>query len=716
MPSNDDVIRQKILLLVRKAVEDKNADFRDDDQFQAIRHLIGAQGPLLVVERTGWGKSLVYFIAAKMLRAANPKKGPALLISPLLSLMRNQLEAAQRMGVVAETINSSLSAAKIEEVIHRVTDGNDIDILLISPERLDNQDFMERVLQKIAPVVPLFVVDEAHCMSDWGHDFRPDYQRIRRILASLPATVPLLATTATANDRVVDDLKGMIPGKLHTIRGSLARPKLKLQAISLPRSADRLAWLADTIPNLPGSGIVYVLTRRHAKMITDWLRTRGIAAAAYMGGRGEPDADNEEADGGDPRVAIEQKLLANELKVVVATLALGMGFDKADLRFVIHFGRPGSTVTYYQQVGRAGRDGCGAVGVLLSGKEDESITDYFIESAFPTTDEVEEVIGILENSEHGMSEYEMLQVLNLAPGRLKQTLKLLSIEDPNPIVKAGPKWQRTTQDLSKEFWERVARLTERRKGEQAEIRSYAAHEGCLMEFLQKALDDPHASPCGICANCAPEAALALIPSDETVLSARNFLRKGFIPISVRKKLPPKAQMPAYGWNFSLIPDEFRAQVGWALSWYRFDGIGTIVHAQRYCEKPHYDDRLADAAAEMIKKSVPLKESYVTCVPSLGNPKLVPELAQRLAARLNIPFLPVITKVKQTKPQKEMFNPQQQVQNLDGVFEVLLPSKLKDRPVILVDDICNSGWTFTICALLLLQGGAGPVHPIALAKS
>lgn len=711
-----DPLREKILALVRLAVKDAKADFRDEDQFLAIRHLLNANGPLLVVERTGWGKSLVYFIAAKMLRAAKRDAGPAILISPLLALMRNQIEAAGRMGVIAETINSSLPADKTEEVIARIKTKNDVDILLISPERLDNQAFMEELLVPIAPVVPLFVVDEAHCMSDWGHDFRPDYQRIRRILAFLPAIVPLLTTTATANDRVVADLTQMIPGKLHLIRGSLARPHLRLQAISLPASADRLAWLADTIPGLEGSGIVYVLTRRHAVMLTDWLRSRGITAEAYMGGRSEQDAEQEEAGTTDPRAVIEQKLLKNEIKVVVATLALGMGFDKADLRFVIHFGRPGSTVTYYQQVGRAGRDGRGAVGVMLSGTEDELITDYFINSAFPEKEQVEEIIAILDGADLPVSEFEMLRVMNITTGRLKQALKLLSIEDPNPIVKVGGRWQRTTQDLSPRFWERVGRLTARRKIEQTEIRTYATHNGCLMQFLQKALDDPHAALCGICAHCAPRLALPDKPTEKSVLAARDFLGRGFIPIAVRKVLPRKSNMSAYNWDFTKIPEALRPEAGWALSWYRFDSIGIAVHAQRYCENPHYDDRLAAATAEMIRKELHYKDTYLTCVPSLGNPKLVPDLTQRLATELKIPYFPIIRKVKQTKPQKEMVNGQQQVQNLDGVFSVELPRELQHRPVMLVDDICNSGWTFTVCAMLLRQAGSGAVYPVALTKT
>jgi ATP-dependent DNA helicase RecQ len=710
--------RESVLQLVKAAVGNPNADFRDEDQFTAINHLVNVGTPLLVVQRTGWGKSLVYFIAAKLLRERRSNSAPALLITPLISLMRNQLEAAKRMGISAETINSTMDTAEVEATVARVISNKSVDILLISPERLDNTKFMEEVLIPLAPSVPLFVVDEAHCMSDWGHDFRPDYQRIRRILKFLPPTVPVLATTATANDRVVEDLIQMIPGKLTTIRGSLLRKGLTLQAIALPRTQQRLAWLAEIIPTMEGSGIVYVLTRRHAKFVTAWLQSSGIKAESYMGGRNESEADTDENahTGEDPRVIIEQKLLNNELKVVVATMALGMGFDKADLRFVIHYQRPASVVTYYQQVGRAGRDGKGAFGILLSGAEDDQITDYFINNAFPSKEEVKEVIQSLDLSRHGLSEYDLLQRLNLSTNRLRQTLKLLAVEDPNPIIKSDGRWQRTTQDLAPDFWTRVERLTKIRKTEQAETAAYAAEKRCLMRFLQASLDDPHAGDCGECANCNPKISLPNNPSDETLINARTFVRRSFIPIAVHKQLPAKSELPLYGWSFKKIPDHLRAEPGMALAWYRFGDLGDIVHAQRYCENPHFSDALATAAATMIERTFNGKALYITCIPSLGHPNLVPNLAQRIAAQLKIPFHPVVTKTRITNAQKEMFNSQQQAQNLDGAFAVELPEELYGAPLILIDDICNSGWTFAIAALLLKQAGSGAVFPVALAKS
>lgn len=359
--------KEKALLLLRQALDNPTSNFRPG-QWEAIEELIERRSRLLVVQRTGWGKSLVYFLATKLLR--DKGAGCTLLISPLLALMRNQIAAAQRIGIKAATINSS-NQDEWRAVKTQLLAGQ-VDILLISPERLANNDFRENILLPISQSIGLFVVDEAHCISDWGHDFRPDYRRIVRILQGLPKNIPILATTATANNRVIDDIIAQLGANLQVVRGNLTRESLRLQNISLPSPAARMAWLVEQLPQLPGSGIIYTLTVRDANRVANWLQTQGINAKSYH-------SDLES----DIRITLEDELLNNQIKALVATTALGMGFDKPDLGFVIHYQRPGSVVHYYQQVGRAGRAVDIAYGILLSGDEDEEITNYFINTAFP---------------------------------------------------------------------------------------------------------------------------------------------------------------------------------------------------------------------------------------------------------------------------------------------------------------------------------------------
>jgi ATP-dependent DNA helicase RecQ len=361
------MLREKALVLLRQALNNPNADFRDA-QWEAIEELLLNKSRLLVVQRTGWGKSLVYFLATRLL--TDQGAGCTLLISPLLALMRNQIAAAQRIGIRAETINSSNTDEW--NLVNTKLLTNQVDVLLISPERLANQDFYNNILLPLSQKIGLFVVDEAHCISDWGHDFRPDYRRIVRVLQALPSNIPVLATTATANNRVVKDITDQLGQNLRISRGDLTRKSLRLQNICLPSQAARLAWLAQHLPQLPGSGIIYALTVRDAQRVADWLNTQGINAKAYYS-----ELDTQ------VRIALEDELLNNEIKALVATTALGMGFDKPDLGFVIHYQRPGSVVHYYQQVGRAGRAVETAYGILLSGDEDDQINNYFINTAFP---------------------------------------------------------------------------------------------------------------------------------------------------------------------------------------------------------------------------------------------------------------------------------------------------------------------------------------------
>ena len=680
----------RALALLRIGSGILDAEFREGQE-DAIRHVVEGRGKLLVVQRTGWGKSFVYFIATKLLREAGA--GPALLISPLLSLMRNQMAAAERMGVRAVTINSDNTNEwnNVEDQIRNDT----VDILLISPERLANADFSENVLPNMAARVSMLVIDEAHCISDWGHDFRPDYRRIERIARTLPENIQLLGTTATANKRVMDDLTEILGPDIRTMRGDLSRPSLLLQTIHLPSQAERLAWLAERLEEIPGSGIVYTLTRRDAGEVARWLQSQGVNVQPYMAG-----SDNREE--------LEQALLENRVKALVATPALGMGYDKPDLAFVIHYQTPGSVVHYYQQVGRAGRGVDAAYGVLLSGAEDTEITDFFIRSAFPTRNEVQQVITALEDAPDGLSIPDLLQIVNVSHGRVEQTTKLLSLESPAPIARQGRKWQLTAARLGNSFWERTERLTALRQQEQQEMQEYVALDSGHMEFLIRSLDGNPTS--------VQQPNLPLLPvavRRETVIQAIEFLRRTGVPIQARKRWP-NGIAPS-DWMRGTILREYQAEEGRALCYWGDTGWGSLVRSGKYRDN-YFADELVEASTELIREWQPQSAlGWVTCIPSQRHKNLVPDFAKRLADALGLPFHACLVKVEDRPEQKTMANSTQQARNVEGSLR-FSDNPLPPGPVLLVDDMVDSGWTFTVAASLLRERGCSAVFPFALADT
>jgi len=690
-------MKQHALRLLRQALGKPEAAFRDG-QWEAISALILDKSQLLVVQRTGWGKSVVYFLATRLLR--DQGKGPTLLISPLLALMRNQVDMAERLGVRAATINSA-NRDDWQKIQARLLAG-EVDILLVSPERLANEEFREQVLMPLAGAIGLFVVDEAHCISDWGHDFRPDYRRITRILQALPPNIPVLATTATANDRVVEDVKSQLGPRLVLFRGPLGRASLRLQNIHLPSQAARMAWLAEHLPSLPGSGIIYTLTIRDAQRLAAWLQSEGVEAFAYWG-----KLDN------DSRVDLEQKLLDNRIKALIATSALGMGFDKPDLGFVIHFQRPGSVVHYYQQVGRAGRALDEAYGIMLSGVEDEDITDHFIRTAFPPEGHTLEVLRALNDAEDGLSLSRIEGCLNLRRGQIEKVLKVLAVETPAPVVKRGPRWYATaipyTPDDAK-----ILGLTEIRRHEQARMREYLSSESCLMAFLGRELDDPSAEACGRCASCVGQPLLPESYALATANRAVEFLRRKDQIIESRRRWPDDA-LKTYGWRGN-IKDNLRMEEGRALSLWGDAGWGDLVKRGKQVHG-HFAEDLVVGVVDMIKNRWQPKPfpTWVNAVPSLNHPTLVPDIAQRIAAALGLPFIPCVEKVRPTRSQKQMQNSYQQAHNLAGAYAVD-KDRIPAGPVFLVDDIVDSRWTVTVIAALLREAGAGPVFPVALAMA
>ncbi|MCZ7588254.1 MAG: RecQ family ATP-dependent DNA helicase [Gaiella sp.] len=653
------------------------AEFRPG-QLEAIEALVDRRSRLLVVQATGWGKSVVYFVATKLLREQG--HGPTVLISPLLSLMRDQIRMAERLGVRALTLNSS-NTDEWPEIERAVADDR-CDILLVSPERLGNERFETGVLPSIRGGIGLLVVDEAHCVSDWGHDFRPDYRRIIRVVRRLPPNVPVLATTATANDRVIEDVVDQL-GNLEVLRGPLARRSLRLQSIHLADQAERLAWLRLHVPELPGSGIVYCLTVADCARVSRWLQSKGIDVAAYYGA-----LENEE------RRRLEEKLLGNEVKALVATVALGMGFDKPDLGFVVHFQRPGSLVAYYQQIGRAGRAVDDAIAVLLNGREDDEIHDYFVSTAFPGEAALRQVLGIVE-ADPGVKLKGIEAKLNVKRSRLGQCLTFLQVDQA--IYRESGGYFRTPTAWVPDV-DRWAGVTERRRAELERMRALSESRECLMRLVTAELDDPAAAPCGRCANCAGE----IVPTSvepSAVGEAIEFLRRSHRPIEPRKQG---------------IPAEARGEEGRALSIWGDAGWGDLVRRGKY-EDAHFHDDLVAGVAAMIGSWRPAPTpAWVAAVPSLRHPELVPDFAHRVASALGLPYVAALVKRRETEPQKTRENSEQQAANVRDAFAVV--GTAPAGPVLLIDDVVDSRWTFAECTRVLRVAGVEAVFPVALAEA
>ena len=682
--------------LLRIATGDPDADFRDG-QFEAIDSVLRGKERLLLVQKTGWGKSIVYFATTAILRHFN--YGPCIIISPLLALMRDQIRQAEKFGLRAAVWNSSNPDEHGQ--IAAAWRSDQIDLLFTTPEQLARGDFRGIFFNEQGQQISLLVVDEAHCISDWGHDFRPDYQRITGMLAALPENVRIIATTATANDRVCDDVVAQLGDDLRVVRGDLARPGLRLQNMVMPSVAKRLAWLAEYVPQMEGTGVIYTLTTSDAERVASWLQSQGIDARAYHSRLG------------DDRAALEEALLANECKALVATCAFGMGVDKPDLRFVVHFQHPGSVIDYYQQVGRAGRAVSPAHAVMLRGEEDDEILEYFIENSFPAERDISQILAALEDHPEGLQGRDFESLVNASHGRVEFALKFLSAQTPAPVVAEGWRWFRT--DAAYEFDHTHAeQVLECRRREFMQMAEYVQHDGCLMQFVRAALQDPQNEPCGECANCTGERFFEATVSAETLRAARGFLRGNYRPIKPRGRWVFK-DLALFSEN-TAIPEQYRAEEGRVLCVWGEGEHGETV-AQNARDGDRFDDALVEAAAEMIAKQwQPLpKPGWVTCVPSARRPEMLTDFAERVADALGMPFSRTILRTKEAPSQRRMQNSFQALANVRDGFDVRRVGDCFDRPVLLIDDTVDSRWTLTVVAARLRNAGSGPVFPFALAE-
>ncbi|WP_327679473.1 RecQ family ATP-dependent DNA helicase [Streptomyces sp. NBC_00467] len=689
-----------------------------EDQWRAIEALVADKRRALVVQRTGWGKSAVYFVATALLRGQG--SGPTVIVSPLLALMRNQVDAAARAGIRARTINSS-NTEEWDTVQEEVAAG-EVDVLLVSPERLNNPDFRDQVLPKLAAATGLLVVDEAHCISDWGHDFRPDYRRLRTMLAELPAGVPVLATTATANARVTADVAEQLGTGAGTdalvLRGPLDRESLSLSVLQLPDAATRLAWLADHLGELPESGIIYTLTVAAAEEVTAYLRQCGHTVASYTG-RTE-NADRQQA---------EEDLLANRVKALVATSALGMGFDKPDLGFVVHLGSPSSPIAYYQQVGRAGRGVKHAEVLLLPGKEDEAIWQYFASVAFPPEELVRRTLDVLAQADRPLSLPALEPLVELRRTRLETMLKVLDVDGAVRRVKGG--WTTTGRPWQYDA-DRYAWVARQRDAEQQAMREYARSTGCRMEFLRRQLDDEEAVRCGRCDNCAGGRFSDKV-SDTALDAARGELSRPGVDLDPRKMWP--TGLSAVGVNLKgRIPEGEQAFTGRALGRLSDIGWGNRLRPMLTAQSPDapVTDDVVNAVVTVLADwakgpggwasgapDAPARPVGIVTVASRSKPQLVGSLGARIAEVGRMPLLGSVEYApKAADTRLSRTNSAQRVRALHEAFTV--PAELAETltatggPVLLVDDLSDSGWTLAVAARLLRRAGAKGVFPLVLA--
>lgn len=669
-----------------KAIYGPDASFRDG-QYEAIEATL-THNRTLVVQRTGWGKSLVYFVCTKLIR--EQKRGVTMVVSPLLVLMENQIDAAQKMGLRCDILNSTVKDRR-EDILASL-EQDELDLILVTPETLFSDDVQKR-LKNIR--IGLFVIDEAHCISDWGHDFRLEYGKLKTIIQQLPPNVPILATTATANDRVVTDLRSQLGNNVFVSRGPLTRESLYIQVLNKPDRIERYAWILENILKLDGSGIIYCLTQRDCDYLADFLIKNGISAAAYYSRAGE--------DGNSIDREIEENFRNNKLKVIVATIKLGMGYDKGDIAFVIHYQMPSNIVSYYQQIGRAGRNLDRAYIFLMYGKEDEEILNYFINTAFPTEQETESIMQYI-GSNDGVKENEIISTLNIRNTRIKKALSFL--QNDGFIRKDKSYYYLTPKKFvyDREHYEMVTAI---RRQEVEQMKCLVSTQECFSRYIVSCLDDKTAHNCGHYANCLGKEFLPSAVSSKFINIAEEFVNKLIIPIEPRKM-----------WVSSDVTKASRIshinQKGFCISKYGDAGYGELVKQGKYSKEMRFRDELVGKSVDILRPFIrEHKITHICCVPSRRS-ELVKDFAARVAKSLKLDFVDILEKTP-AKQQKKMENSAYQCANAYKSFFVK-ENVTAPLNILLIDDVVDSRWTFTVCGYRLMEAGAENIYPFALADS
>lgn len=667
------------------------ANFREG-QLEAILAVVNKQKTLMI-QKTGWGKSIVYFIATKLLRENG--SGPAVIISPLLALMHNQIDAAAKLGLDVVTINSN-NKDEWDDIYARLSA---VDAIIVSPEKLSDARFIEALSQ--VNDIELIVVDEAHSISDWGHDFRPDYQRIVNLVKDLPDSIAILGTTATANDRVIEDIKSQL-GDLQVFRGDLIRSNISIQVNQAQSKAERLAFLAASLKEHPflsrEQGIIYCLTKKECVSVAEFLTLQDISAAPYYSGM-----KNE--FGEDTSVATLEAFHNGDISVIVATVKLGMGYDKSNIGFVIHFQLPQNLISYYQQIGRAGRNGQPALAILLHGDEDEAIINAFIEGANKDPELLSEILSHIRQHPEGMSRNDILPHFNMNVTKLGAVLKYLFVHEYILMDKRKYVINPDKHFNAEENAQLQQQLNVTRLQELEHLKRFINYDGCYMKYIADELDAPDKQEkCGICAHCRNREFITVDKNHPMLSIASQYKNKLHGEISPRKRWS----------NNKKIDESLQFKTGWTYTTDAYSPVGRKFMYER--DNHHFSEQTTLQISQFLKDMIQEHQiDAIVAVPSLRRPKLTNKLAQAVAEYNHIEYIDAVVKIKPGNKQSEMHNSIMQERNIQETIAIQNEDLIEDKHILLIDDTVNSRWTMTVVASKLLVH-AKAVYPFALVNT
>ncbi len=681
---NNDDIKTKAYDILH-SIYGKNASFREG-QYEAIEATLSHKRTL-VVQKTGWGKSLIYFVCSKILKAQN--KGLTIIISPLLTLMENQIEQATQFNLKCEQLNSS-TYERHEEILNGMAN-NQYDLIFATPETLCKTNIITS-LSSGSINIALIVVDEAHCISDWGHDFRLEYTKIKDIITTLPESTHILATTATANNIVINDINEQFGGDTFISRGSLTRKSLNIQTSVFNDDYEKYAFILQHIQSIPGTGIIYCLTKNDCESLSEFLNMHNISARPFYSGLNN-DFNNETLS----------LFKENKIKAIVATIKLAMGFDKGDVSFVINYDIPKNITLCYQEIGRAGRNIDNAYIIILFSNRDIKINNFFIEQAFPTEEDSLDVYNCVKNN-NGITKRAIQSLVNIQSGKINKSIDFL--EHDGFIYKDNNKYYTApkTYFYNKEHYNAI---TKQRYEDLENMKNIINVKTCLSKYIVNKLDDTTAQNCGKCTNCRQKLLFSTNLNEQALREAHNFIDNKYIVIEPRK-------MWLDGQSNKKIP--LINEIGFALTKYNNSFYGDLVKQGKYGDLKGFSDKLLNKVCDVIPKLfAKQKILYITAVPS-KNSTLVEDFTKQVAEKLHLKYIKILEKITNTH-QKDQQNSSYQCSHARSSFKIIDNIQHPHNyNIILLDDMKDSGWTLTVCGYLLREYGFEKVFPFALADS